>query len=130
MTEIPVVERDGRTSNPRVSRVGIVVILVVFAVIFAYATWTSIQNLIAVPGVITRNYDFYRENNLDNLIKPVPWVQLVLAVLAPIVGYAVALVAGRGRTLLWRVVAFVVCFAAASAVATSVSAYVSAKFGL
>jgi hypothetical protein len=119
---------DMRSSNGVF--IGYIVILAVFALLLAFATWTAIQNFITVPPLISRNYDFYRENKLDGLIKPVPWVQLVIAMVTPAVGFIVALLLGRGRTFWRRVLLLVVALCAVSAIAASVSAYISTTYGL
>jgi hypothetical protein len=110
--------------------VGWLVMLAVFSLLFAYTAWTAVQNVITVPPLITRNYDFYRANGLDGLIKPVPWTQLVVAVVSPVLGFVAGILLGRGRSLWRRALWLLVLFAAVSAVAASVSASISAAFGL
>ncbi|ARC57349.1 hypothetical protein AS850_09705 [Frondihabitans sp. 762G35] len=110
--------------------VGWIVMLALFALLYAYTTWTAVQNVITVPPLITRNYDFYRANGLDGLIKPVPWTPLVIAVVSPVVGFVAGILLGRGRSLWRRALWLLVVFAAVSAVAASVSASISGAFGL
>lgn len=104
------------------------VILAVFGLFAAYETWTAVQNLITVPPLVSKNYDFYRENGLDGLVKPLPWVQLVVAVAAPAVTFVAAILAGRRRPVALRVALLVVAACAASAVLGSVNAYVTSTF--
>lgn len=119
---------DMRSSNGLF--IGWIVLLAVFALLFAFNTWTAIQNIITVPPLISRNYDFYRENKLDGLIKPVPWVQLIIALVTPALGFVVALLAGRRRSLWRRALVLLVALCAVSAIAASVSAYISTTYGL
>lgn len=121
---------DAPDAPASVSRALWIALLAVFGLLYAYDVWTALQNLLSVPDLVTRNYDFYRANGLTGLIKPVPWVQLVVAVVAPIAAYAVAVRLSRGRVLWQRAVLFLVGWSAVSAIGASVAAYVSTRYGL
>jgi hypothetical protein len=127
-TEAVLEQGDMRSSNGLF--IGWILLLAVFALLFAFNTWTAIQNIITVPPLISRNYDFYRENKLDGLIKPVPWVQLIIALVTPALGFIVALLAGRRRSLWRRALVLLVALCAVSAITASVSAYISTTYGL
>ncbi|AMM21301.1 hypothetical protein AX769_15655 [Frondihabitans sp. PAMC 28766] len=107
-----------------------IVCLAITALLLADDTWTAVQNIATVPSLITKNYDFYRANHLTGLVKPVPWAQLVVAVIAPAVGFAAALWVGRGRSLGRRLLALLAVICAVSAVAASISAYISSAYQL
>jgi len=107
-----------------------IVVLVIVGLLSANAVWTALQNLITVPPLITKNYAFYRANHLDGLIKPVPWVPLVIALVVPVVAFVGAVVVGRHRSLVRRVTVLILAVCASSAVAASISAYISTKYGL
>lgn len=88
-------------------------IVVLFGLLFAWDTWQAVSNLVALPDF----YDyagFGREN--------VPWWLLVTGVVIPVLVFAVALLLGRGRPLLVRVIVLVVGLAVASALGLGVVA--------
>jgi hypothetical protein len=107
-----------------------VVCLIVAVLLLANDTWTAVQNIATVPPLITKNYDFYRANGLTGLVKPVPWPQLIIALVTPALGLAAALWLGRRRSIGRRLLLLLVAVCAVSAVAASVSAYITVTYQL
>lgn len=121
---------NGTMSDRSSTFVGWITALAVFGLLAAYFTWIGLQNVITVPPLISKNYSFYRANGLDGLVKPLPWVQLIVALVAPAVAYLGAVLIGRRRSLGRRIVLLLAAACAASAISASVSAYVTSTYQL
>ena len=65
---------------------GAIVVVLLFAVLFALTEVTPVSNLVALPGF----YDYY------GIGEATPWILLVLGVVLPVVIYLVAVLLGRG----------------------------------
>lgn len=95
-------------TTPR-SRVGAVAAALAFAVGYGWILFGAIANLVALP-------DLYAAiGNPD----ATPWPLLVAGVVLPVALYAGALLLGRGRAVLDRVILLAVGLAVASATAIS-----------
>jgi len=95
---------------------GAIVVVLLFAVLFALTEVTPVSNLVALPGF----YDYY------GIGKATPWVLLVLGVALPVVIYLIALVLGRGRPLFARALIFTVALASTFALEFGVMALAAA----
>jgi hypothetical protein len=93
-----------------------VVVVLLFAVLFALAEVTPVSNLVALPGF----YDYY------GIGEATPWVLLVLGVALPVVIYVVALLLGRGRALFGRALILTVALASTFALEFGVMALAAA----
>lgn len=91
----------------------IVVLVLVFAVLYALALLTPVSNLLQVPSL----YD------LLGIGDAVPWSLLVLGVVLPLALFAVAMLLGRGRPLFDRALILAVGLGAAHAGGLSIIAW-------
>jgi len=91
------------------ARAGLVVLVVLFAALFALAELAAVSNLIALPQV----YDAL------GVPEAVPWWLLVLGVAIPPAAFVVALLLGRRRPAGDRALLLLVGLAAAHALALS-----------
>jgi hypothetical protein len=83
-----------------------------FAVLYGWFLFAAASNLVALPTLyIAQGYAAF-----------IPWVPLVLGVVAPVVLYAAALLLGRRQVLSTRVLVFAAGLAATAA--TSLALYV------
>ncbi|MDJ0335804.1 hypothetical protein QMG83_11270 [Salinibacterium sp. G-O1] len=88
-------------------------VAVAFGLLFAWDVWEAVSNLVALPDF----YD-YAGFGRDN----VPWWLLITGVAIPVAVFVIALMLGRGRPLLVKVILFVVGLAVASALGLGVIA--------
>ena len=89
-----------------------IALAVVFALLYGWFLFAAASNLVALPTLyIAQGYAAF-----------IPWVPLVLGVVAPPVLYAAALLLGRRQVLSTRVLVFAAGLAAAAA--TSLALYV------
>ena len=95
---------------------GIVVVVLLFAVLFALAEVTPVSNLVALPAF----YEYY------GIGDATPWALLVLGVAIPVVIYLGALLLGRGRPLFARSLIFIVALASTFALEFGVMALAAA----
>jgi hypothetical protein len=95
---------------------GVIVVVLLFAVLFALAEVTPVSNLVALPGF----YDYY------GIGEATPWVLLVLGVVLPVVIYVAALLVSRGRPLFARALIFTVALASTFALEFGVMAIAAA----
>ena len=95
---------DGAPASAPPGRVTGWVLAVVFAILFAAPLFQAISDLIAYPQYVGGR---------------TPWWLLILAVLAPPVLYAAALLVGRGRTPVMRTVVLGTALCAANALTIS-----------
>ncbi|MES1169925.1 MAG: hypothetical protein ABUL47_04475, partial [Leifsonia sp.] len=95
--------------EPRSSRVGGLVVAIVFGLFFAYNLFQAISNLIALPRV----YEAYGYGDL------VPWWLLIVGVVLPPLVFVAAYLVARRQTLFARVLVFAVALAADFALALS-----------
>ena len=99
-----------REGGSRSSLVALIVLMVVFAVLYAYPLFQGISNFVALPP-------YYRQLGIGGAV---PWYLLVIGVLAPPVLYVGALLLGRGREIFARALILAVGLAATNALALSV----------
>lgn len=89
-----------------------IAIAAVFALLYGWFLFTASSNLIALPALYTaQGYAAF-----------IPWLPLVLGVVAPPLLYAAALLLGRRRVLSTRVLVFAAGLAATAA--TSLALYI------
>lgn len=112
---------DAETLPSRRARL---VVLIVAAVIFAWSVWAAVGNLVQVPSQFDAYRDFVTKGGAPDLAKDTPWGALIAALIAPVVGYLIALRLGRRRGLVPRIVLFVVAYAGVCALTVSLTAYV------
>jgi len=93
-----------------------IIVLLLFAVLFALAEVTPVSNLVALP-------EFYEYFGIGDAT---PWALLVLGVAIPVVVYLVALFLGRGRPLFARTLIFTVSLATTFALEFGVMAFAAA----
>jgi hypothetical protein len=103
-------DKANKPQRPGISS-GTLVTLIVFGLFYAYIVWEALGNLIQVPQL-------YKDNKLDSSL--VPWVWLILGVIAPVVVYALAILVSRRQTVLGRCIILFVGLAVASALYLSV----------
>jgi hypothetical protein len=97
-----------------------VAIAILFGLFYAYDLFSAISNVVGVTSQLG-NYNAQRAVvKLDPV--PVPWVWLVIDLIAPPVLFGLAFVLGRRRTLVERFVVFLIGFGALSALSLSVIA--------
>jgi hypothetical protein len=97
-----------------------VAIAILFGLFYAYDLFSAISNVVGVTSQLG-NYNAQRAVvKLDPV--PVPWVWLVIDLIAPPVLFGIAFVLGRRRTLVERFVIFLIGFGALSALSLSVIA--------
>ncbi len=101
---------------PPPSRLSIVIVTLLFAVLQGYTLLLAISNLVALPGV----YD------LVGIGDAVPWWLLIIGVAAPVLLFASAVLLGLRRSLAHRVLLLAVALGATNAIALSVAALVAA----
>ncbi len=89
------------------------VVVVPFALLYAYDVWEAIANLVALPAF----YDAYGLGAAN-----IPWWLLWAGVLIPIAAFAIALVAGRGRAVFAQALVLVVGLAITAGLSISVLA--------
>jgi hypothetical protein len=133
LTVTPAGDEPVENGNIRSSASGLVlfvICLVIAVLLLVNDTWTAVQNTATVPPLITKNYDFYRANGLTGLVKPVPWPQLIIALVTPALGFAAALWFGRRRSLGRRLLLLLLAVCAVAAISASVSAYITATYQL
>lgn len=94
----------------------VIALAVVFAVLFALATFGPVSNLIALPQV----YAAY------GIAAATPWVLLIAGVAIPPVLFAAGLLVGRGRPLFARSLILIVALGTAFALGFSLIAFVAA----
>ncbi len=99
-----------REGGSRSSLVALIVLMVVFAVLYAYPLFQGISNFVALPP-------YYRQLGIGGAV---PWYLLVIGVLAPPALYLGALLLGRGREIFARALILAVGLAATNALALSV----------
>ena len=102
------------TSAP--SRLSILLVALLFAVLHGYTLLLAISNLVALPGVY----------ELVGIGDAVPWWLLIAGVTAPIVLFTAGVLLGRRRSLAQRVLLFAVSLGATNAIALSIVALVAA----
>jgi hypothetical protein len=108
---------QGATAQaPAPSRLSIVLVTLLFAVLHGYTLLLAVSNLVALPGV-------YESVGIGDAV---PWWLLIVGVTAPVVFFAVAVLLGRGRTLAHRVLLLAVSLGATNAIALSTTALVAA----
>jgi hypothetical protein len=95
---------------PPTSRVTLVVLWFVFALLYGYPLFEGVSNLVELPG-------YYGSLGIGG---SVPWPLLMIGVAAPVVLYAAALLLGRGRELFPRALILAVGLAATNALFLSV----------
>ncbi len=98
------------------SRLSIVLVTLLFAVLHGYALLLAVSNLVALPGV----YELF------GIGHAVPWWLLVVGVATPVVFFAGAVLLGRRRSLAQRVLLLAVSLGATNALALSVASLVAA----
>lgn len=103
-------EQDVDEAPAGTSRVATVILLVVFAALYAYPLFEGVSNLIAVPAV-------YDENGIGDAV---PWGFLGVGVAAPVLLYLAAVWIGRGREIFPRALILAVGLAATNALFLSV----------
>ncbi|HWH26652.1 MAG TPA: hypothetical protein VNT53_08425 [Pseudolysinimonas sp.] len=91
----------------RPSRLPVVIVAVLFALLYGYALWQAIANLIALPQV-------YEQFGIG---AAVPWAVLIAGVLLPPVLFASAVLVGRGRPPVIRALVFAAGLGATNALA-------------
>ncbi|CAN5259309.1 hypothetical protein BH09ACT1_BH09ACT1_29460 [soil metagenome] len=97
-----------------------VAIAILFGLLYAYDLFSAISNVVGVTSQLG-NYNAQRAVvKLDPV--PVPWVWLVIDLIAPPVLFGFAFVLGRRRTVVERFVIFLIGFGALSALSLSVIA--------
>lgn len=97
-----------------------IAIAIIFGLFYAYDLFSAISNVVGVTSQIG-NYNAQRAVvKLDPVA--IPWVWLVVDLVAPPVLYAVAFILGRRRTIVERFVIFLIGFGALSALALSLVA--------
>jgi hypothetical protein len=94
----------------RSSLVVLIVLMVVFAILYAYPLFQGISNFVALPP-------YYRQLGIGGAV---PWYLLVIGVLAPPALYLGALLLGRSREIFARALILAVGLAATNAIALSV----------
>jgi hypothetical protein len=85
-------------TRPPVGWAGLAV-AVIFALFYAYDVWEAVSNVASIAGV----YELFGLDPAD-----APWWLLVIGVLVPVVVYAAALLLGRGRGPIARLLILVV----------------------
>ena len=111
MSEVTTAEDELETEDlPRTSRVPLVILWIVFAILYVYPLFEGISNLIALPP-------YYAQLGIGGAV---PWYLLVIGVAAPVILYLTALLLGRGRELFPRALILAVGLAATNALALSV----------
>ncbi len=111
MSEVTTADDELETEDaPRISRVTLVVLLVVFAILYGYPLFEGISNLIALP-------QYYESAGIGGAV---PWYLLVIGVAAPVILYLGAILLGRGRELFPRALILAVGLAATNALFLSV----------
>jgi hypothetical protein len=102
--------------SPAPSRISIVLVTLLFAVLHGYALLLAVSNLVALPGVY----------ELVGIGDAVPWWLLIVGVAAPVLLFTAAVFLGRRRSLAQRVLLLAVSLGATNAIALSVAALVAA----
>lgn len=97
-------------------RVAVVVVPVVFALLYGYALFQAISNLVGLPQI----YDTF------GIPGDPPWAILIAGVAVPVVAFAVAVLLGRGRSLANRALLLVVGLGATNALALGLVAWAQA----
>lgn len=91
-------------------------VVLVFAALFALAEFSAVSNLVALP-------QYYAALGIGDAV---PWPLLVAGVAIPPIAFALALLAGRGRTPGQRALLLAAGLGAAHALALSAVAFASA----
>lgn len=95
-------------------------IAILFGLLYAYDLFSAISNVVGVTSQLN-NYNAQRAVvKLDPV--PVPWVWLVIDLIAPPLIFGIAFVLGRRRTVVERFVILLIGFAALSSLALSLVA--------
>jgi hypothetical protein len=103
----------GATAHTAPARWVIIVVAVVFGVVYSYYLWDAIRSMIELPA----QYELVglgREN--------APWTLLIAGVIVPVVVYIAALIAGARRSVLARVLIFLVGLGALACLSLSIIA--------
>ncbi|MBT2503145.1 hypothetical protein [Curtobacterium sp. ISL-83] len=117
--------------HPRNTRIGRVVVWLVFAALFAYMTVQSVGNAVSVSASV-REFNAFLGTGPDvaSLRSSTPWVWLVLDIAIAPLAFAVALWVTRRSRLAVTVAVFVVAFAAAGSVWLDLQLYVPSLLDL
>lgn len=99
-------------TKPRRGALSLVVVAA-FALLYAYDVWEAIANLVALPGF----YDAYGLGAAS-----IPWWLLWVGVLIPIAAFAIAVVAGRGRSIFAKALILIVGLAVSAGLSITVLA--------
>lgn len=86
-------------------------VAIVFAVLYSYALWAGIGNLVGYPQVVAANYDLG--------ISVIGWVLLILGVILSPLVFLVSLLLGRRRGLVARSLIYATGLCVVSAVMSS-----------
>ncbi len=90
-----------------------VAVSVAFGLLFAWDVWEAVSNLVALP-------DFYEYAGFGR--ENVPWWLLAVGVAIPVIAFVAALLLGRRRPLLVKVILLFVGLAVASSLGLGVIA--------
>jgi hypothetical protein len=93
-----------------------VLVAVLFGLLFAYDTWEAIQNAIEVPKLFAQ---------LEAVGLPagdVPWLLIGVGIALPPLAYAIALFAGRRRSVAMKALILLLALAAVAALSLTVNA--------
>jgi hypothetical protein len=79
-----------------------IAVAIVFGILFAYDLWEALGNLLGLSA-------YYSAAGLAN---QTPWALLIVNLAVPAIAYLIALLLGRGRSVLVKSVLFVVALCA------------------
>jgi len=89
-----------RASTPRTPPGWLVTtVAAVFGLVYAYFEWDAIRNVVELRAAIAA-----QESVLSSTTFTVPWGSVIAAIIAPVLLYAVALIAGRRSSIVRRAV--------------------------
>lgn len=90
------------------------VVVIVFALLYAWDVWEAIENVIVVPG------------SFSAVLLPVPWTALIAGLVVPPVVFVLALVLGRRRSTAERAGLLIAGLCLVAVLTLTLTAYVRA----
>lgn len=112
-------DASARPARPR-SSWPVLTVTIAFGLLYVYDLFEAISNLFGVAGVVAEQNRF--RASVGAALISVPWTLLIVGVAVPVVGFLLAALLGRRRSLGLRVLLFLAGLTAVAAVSLSVTA--------
>ena len=108
-----------RPARPARSAWPVLTVAIAFGLFYVYDLLESISNMFGVAGLVAEQNKF--RASVGAALVSVPWTLLIVGVAVPVVGFCIAALLGRKRSLGVRALLFLAGLTAVAAVSLSVT---------